>query len=231
MHMTGVGTREQAARFRVVREQQSLRELTVRSIRRAILSLHYKPGERLTERELCSLTGVSRSVMREALRDLEAQSLVEIVPHRGPAVATLAAKDAEEIYQVRRALEPLAARLFVQNATAEDIAELAKRGANCRTAMRAGDVYESVEALEAFYRHISDVAGNKLAASLGRIVYAKAGLLRAITFKKQSDREARESVRRIEEITDALSKRRESDAISACLKQIERSASVAGRIL
>src|SRR5215472_11886688 len=79
----------QARQFRVSREGQSLRSMTVASLRKAILSLHFKPGEKLTERELCELTGVSRPLMREALRDLEAQGLISNVPHRGPAVAML----------------------------------------------------------------------------------------------------------------------------------------------
>ena len=61
-----------ALQFRVSREGQSLRSMTVASLRKAILSLHLKPGEKLTERELCELTGVSRSLMREALRVIDA---------------------------------------------------------------------------------------------------------------------------------------------------------------
>src|SRR5215831_16842550 len=83
-----------ARQFRVSREGQSLRSMTVTSLRKAILSLHFKPGEKLTERELCELTGVSRPLMREALRDLEAPGLISNVPHKGPAVAMLTRNDA-----------------------------------------------------------------------------------------------------------------------------------------
>src|SRR6266403_1193801 len=108
--------------FRVRREDQSLRALTVSNLRRAIFSLHFKPGERLTEKALCELTGVSRPLMREVLRDLEAQGLIENVPHKSPIVTTLTRSDAMEIYEVRSALEPMAARLFVERAKEEQIA-------------------------------------------------------------------------------------------------------------
>jgi len=80
--------------------------MTAASLRKAILSFHFKPGEKLTERELCELTGVSRPLMREALRDLEAQGLISNVPHRGPAAAMLTRDDARDIYEVRSASNP-----------------------------------------------------------------------------------------------------------------------------
>src|SRR6516164_9415043 len=107
----------QARQFRVSREGQSLRSMTVASLRKAILSLHLKPGEKLTERELCELTGVSRPLMREALRDLEAQGLISNVPHRGPAVAMLPRNDARDIYGARGPPEPMRASLFGGRAT------------------------------------------------------------------------------------------------------------------
>src|SRR5262245_52149007 len=100
----------QARQFRVSREGQSLRSMTVASLRKAILSLHLKPGEKLTERELCELTGVSRPLMREALRDVEAQGLISNVPHKGPTVAMLTRDDARDIYEEGGALDPMPSR-------------------------------------------------------------------------------------------------------------------------
>lgn len=217
--------------FIVRREQQSLRAMTVSSIRRAILSLHFKPGERLTERELCALTGVSRSLMREALRDLEAEGLIANVQHRGPSVQALTVKDAQEIYEVRRALEPLAARLFVVHAEEDHVVRLQAMAAMCKATMQARQVYESVNALEGFYRVLYEGSGNRLALGLGRSVYAKAGLLRAVTFDRQTEADTRESIRRIGEIADAASRRDGEAMVAACLEQIERSSKVAARLL
>jgi DNA-binding GntR family transcriptional regulator len=217
--------------FRVSRQGQSLRSMTVASLRKAILSLHLKPGDKLTERELCELTGVSRSLMREALRDLEAQGLISNVPHKGPAVAMLTRKDARDIYEVRSALEPMAAKLFVERATDEQIEELAGVADRCRQAMAARDVLTLIDALEGFYRALFTGAGNQMAAMLAGIVYSKAGLLRAITFQRQTGVDARRSMAHIARIA-AAARGRDADATAAaCLMQVRRSREVAMRLL
>src|SRR6516162_5540462 len=221
----------QARQFRVSREGQSLRSMTVASLRKAILSLHLKPGEKLTERALCELTGVSRSLMREALRDLEAQGLISNVPHKGPAVAMLTPNDAREIYEVRSALEPMAARLFVERANDEQIDELDAMTDRCRQAMTQKNVLAVIDALEGFYRTLFAGAGNQMAAGLAGIIYSKAGLLRAITFQRQTDVDAARSMAHIARIAAAARGRDADAAAAACLMQVRRSREVAMRLL
>ena len=220
-----------ALQFRVSREGQSLRSMTVASLRKAILSLHLKPGEKLTERELCELTGVSRSLMREALRDLEAQGLISNVPHKGPTVAMLTRNDASEIYEVRSALEPMAARLFVERATAEQISELHAMADRCRQAMVKRNVLALIDALEGFYQTLFTGAGNQMAAMLARMIYNKAGLLRAMTFQRQTDIDAKRSMDHIVRIAAAIRSRDADAAAAACLMQVKRSREVAMRLL
>jgi len=223
--------KRQAVQFRVSREGQSLRSMTVASLRKAILSLHLKPGEKLTERELCELTGVSRSLMREALRDLEAHGLISNVPHKGPAVAMLTRNDARDIYEVRSALEPMAAKLFVERATDEQIDELDVMADRCRQAMAEKDVLTLIDALEGFYRALFTGAGNQMAAMLAGIIYSKAGLLRAVAFQRQTDVDAERSMAHIARIA-AAARNRDADAIAAaCLMQVRRSREVAMRLL
>ena len=217
--------------FRVSREGQSLRSMTVASLRKAILSLHLKPGEKLTERALCELTGVSRSLMREALRDLEAQGLISNVPHKGPAVAMLTPNDAREIYEVRSALEPMAARLFVERANDEQIDELDAMADRCRQAMTQKNVLAVIDALEGFYRTLFAGAGNQMAAMLAGIIYSKAGLLRAVTFQRQTDVDAARSMAHIAKIAAAARSRDADAAAAACLMQVRRSREVAMRLL
>src|SRR5258707_1316318 len=174
----------QARQFRVSREGQSLRSMTVASLRKAILSLHLKPGEKLTERELCELTGVSRPLMREALRDLEAQGLISNVPHRGPAVAMLTRDDARDIYEVRSALEPMAARLFVERATGGQVDELVAMASRCRQAMAQRNVLAVIDALEGFYKTLFTGAGNQMAAMLAGESATTTRMLRAVTFHR-----------------------------------------------
>jgi GntR family transcriptional regulator, trigonelline degradation regulator len=75
------------------------------SFRSAILSGRFQPGDRLIEKDLCDLTGASRTSVREALRQLETEGLVQLVPNKGPIVASIDPKQARSIYQVRAVLE------------------------------------------------------------------------------------------------------------------------------
>jgi DNA-binding GntR family transcriptional regulator len=221
----------QALQFRVSREGQSLRSMTVASLRKAIFSLHLKPGKKLTERELCELTGVSRSLMREALRDVEAQGLISNVPHKGPTVAMVTRDDARDIYEVRSALEPMAARLFVERANDEQIDELDAMADRCRQAMAQKNVLALIDALEGFYRTLFTGAGNQMAAMLAGTIYSKAGLLRAVTFQRQTDADAERSMAHIARIAAAARSRDADAAAAACLMQVKRSWEVAMRLL
>lgn len=122
----GIGARvslEQA--LRIDRPDEPLREKVVQAVRKAILSGVLQPGLRLTERDLIELTGVSRTSVREALRHLQTLGLVEATSSRGLRVATLDRDSALHIYELRAALEPAAAELFVKRATDEEVEEVA----------------------------------------------------------------------------------------------------------
>ena len=80
--------------LRIKRRTTTLRQQVLEALRNAILDFQFKPGDRLVERELCEMTGVSRTSVREALRHLESEGLVENVPNKGPTVATLTVEDA-----------------------------------------------------------------------------------------------------------------------------------------
>lgn len=103
--------------LQIDRPSESVPEMVVRRVRDAIASGALPPGRRLTERELMDLTGVSRASIREAVRHLQTLGLVETSPTRGVRVAVLGMKEVREIYEVRDALEPAAAELFVRRAT------------------------------------------------------------------------------------------------------------------
>ena len=94
------------------------------ALRERIFSGALRAGERLKERELCRELDVSRTPVREALRRLEADGLVEIEPRRGGVVAGINAEEASEIYSLGVLLESYAARLAAERATEADLAEL-----------------------------------------------------------------------------------------------------------
>src|SRR5687767_6481719 len=93
-------TRPSADAFRVARVAAPLRQGVIASLRGAIAAGRYKAGDRLTERDVCEMTGVSRTLVREAFRQLESEGLITVVPHRGPVVSRVTPEQAEGIYQV-----------------------------------------------------------------------------------------------------------------------------------
>lgn len=94
---------------------QTLRDIVQDRMRTAIIEGHFAPGERLVERPLCEQLGVSRTVIRETIRFLEAEGLVDIIPNRGPIVAKLTWHQAKQIYDIRRQLEGSAVAACAQN--------------------------------------------------------------------------------------------------------------------
>ena len=108
-----------------IQQDKLVRDKVVDVLRQAILDGILKPGRRLTEKELTELTGVSRTSVREALRRLQAEGLLEESPSRGLRVAVPSEAEVEQIYEIRAELEPLAVRLFVERASQQEVDELA----------------------------------------------------------------------------------------------------------
>lgn len=98
----------------------TLRELALAKVRQAIISGYFKAGDRLVERSLCDELGVSRTVVREVIRYLEAEGLIENLPKKGPIVAILTWDVAEQIYDIRMLLESEAAKDCAKIATSSD---------------------------------------------------------------------------------------------------------------
>jgi DNA-binding GntR family transcriptional regulator len=139
--------------------------------------------------------------------------------------------DARDIYEVRSALEPMAARLFVERATDDQVERLGAVAERCSRAMDDKDVLALIDALEGFYNTLFDGAGNRTAAMLARTLHSKESLLRAITFQRQSDSDTRQSMKQIEQIAAAIRARNAEAAAAACLAQVKRSKTVAMRLL
>ncbi len=103
---------------------QTRQEIVVVRLRDAILRGYFKPGQRLDQNEIADLLKVSRSPIREALRTLAGEGLVDVIPHRGAVVAELSTAELEEILVLRGVLEGMAARLAVRKIDAERIKTL-----------------------------------------------------------------------------------------------------------
>jgi DNA-binding GntR family transcriptional regulator len=224
------GTTDRSA-YRVAGTTTTTREKTVAALRQAILDQHFKPGDRLVERELCDLTGVSRTSLREALRLLEAEGLVQNIPHKGTVVATVTLDDARQIYQLRGAIEGLVGRLFAERATADEIARLAAAAKRYAAAIKARDVDAVLEALTTFYDIMFDGCGNEIAASMIRSLRARMQYLRTATTLRYTGEDARRSSENFRRIVSAVRDKDPDAAAAACVAQVEHAASIAFDVL
>ncbi|MCL1854912.1 MAG: GntR family transcriptional regulator [Clostridia bacterium] len=108
-------------------ENKPIREIAYETLKQAIVTGVIPTGTRLVETEYADLMHISRTPLREALRKLERDGLVEYVPRRGVMVRAFTIADVEEIYTIRNALEMLTLPAIINNATAEDIRSLREK--------------------------------------------------------------------------------------------------------
>jgi DNA-binding GntR family transcriptional regulator len=135
-------------------------------IRQALVKGDMVPGQRLVEQELSETFHVSRSSVREALQELAAEGLVELIPHRGARVRVISVEDAVQITECRAALEALCARRAATRATEEDRATLQEIGAGMREAVDRGelDAYSALN--RRLHELIARISGQEVAESL-----------------------------------------------------------------
>ena len=119
-------------------EYLPLRDLVFNTLRQAILKGELKPGERLMEIQLAEKLGVSRTPIREAIRKLELEGLVLMIPRRGAEVAKISHKNLQDTLEVRGALEELATDLACQRITDEELQELSAAEDNFQKVVASG---------------------------------------------------------------------------------------------
>lgn len=176
------------ARFRVSRSGSTLRAQAVNKLRAAIAEASFRPGERLVERKLCDMLGVSRPLVREALRQLEAEGLVQNTPYKGPVVATFTPAEVGQIYEIRGALEGLAAKLFAERASDEQVKALADAIEQISQGYSRGDLHAAHVAIEQFYETLLRGSGNEMLWSYLASLRARVGQLRAMSLAQPERR-------------------------------------------
>jgi len=159
----------------------TLRRQVENALREAIMTGRFHPGQRLIERELCETLGVSRTSIREALRQLEAEKLIRIIPHKGPTVASISLKEAEELYALRSVLEGFAAREFAQHGSDDEILQFSQVARRLREAAELGQQEEVLQAKTALYNIIFDNCNNSLVKEILTSLHSRVNLLRATT--------------------------------------------------
>ena len=141
-------------------EYLPLRDVVFQTLRQAILRGELEPGERLMEIHLAERLGVSRTPIREAIRKLELEGLVVMIPRRGAVVASITEKDLKNVLEVRRTLEILAVEVACERITPELLEELKKAGEEFRRQTDTEDVTALAAADVRFHEIIYEATDN-----------------------------------------------------------------------
>ncbi|MFP3921682.1 MAG: GntR family transcriptional regulator [Dichotomicrobium sp.] len=208
--------------FLVPRPAATLRRSVTESIRQAIAAGRFEPGERMPERDLCEMTGVSRTLVREALRQLESEGLIEVVAHRGPVVARITAAQAIGVYQVREVLEGLAAELFAEHASE---AEREALHAALEDLKAATDAEKRVAMKNKFYDALLAGTGNEALAKSLYMLNARVMLLRSRSL--QTPNRWPQSLQEIEALVAALDERDPAKAKTLAMEHVRRASAAA----
>jgi DNA-binding GntR family transcriptional regulator len=202
-----------------------VRSQVVEMLRAAITGGQFRPGQRLIEKDLCDLMGVSRPSVREALRQVESEGLIVTVPNRGPIVSQLSPRDVASIYEIRGALEALAAQLFAASASDEQIAELDAAVTRLDAAYKTGDVEIIVVAKQKFYDVLLEGSGNGILPTLFRTMNARITHLRRVSLS--SPKRSAVSIREIRAVLRAIKQRDPEAAFKASLHHVKEASKVA----
>ncbi|HBA33715.1 MAG TPA: GntR family transcriptional regulator [Gammaproteobacteria bacterium] len=201
-------------------DTRPVRQQVVDFLRDEILALRFTPGEKLVERRLCEMTGASRTALREGLRQLEAEGLIEIIPNRGPIVPKLTQKHARDIDQLRGVLEADLAKQAAQNATGRDLSDLKEIARHVEAAMKSGERLPLVEAKSAFYEWLLALAGNEETNAVMRKLLGRTAIIWPSTVL--ADLPVNESsVRHFFELVDAIAAHDDNRAMQAARVNVE----------
>lgn len=142
-------------------EYLPLRDVVFNTLRQAILKGELKPGERLMEIQLANKLGVSRTPVREAIRKLELEGLVLMVPRKGAEVAQITEKSMVDVLEIRRALEELAVRLACERMTPEELEDMKLAEDRFEKVLGSADITTVAEADVAFHDAIINATDNQ----------------------------------------------------------------------
>jgi len=212
----------------IVKVAAPVRKIVEQNLRDAIISGEFPPGAHLVDRELCDMFAVSRTVVREAQRSLEAEGLVVILPHKGVFVRQIEYDEAIQIYEVRKVLEALAGELCAVNGTPEEIAQL--RAIYEELKATAADPSKlNVNVKTRFYAALLRGAKNVvLERMLNQLLNYNTQL--RVTSLSEPGR-LPQMIKEIGLIVEAIENREPQKAWKACLAHVEKACQAATRVL
>ncbi|CCE00986.1 GntR family transcriptional regulator [Bradyrhizobium sp. STM 3809] len=199
------------ARTSAARDETSLHDEILARLRDYIVEGHVADGGRLSERQLCEMLGVSRTPLREALKVLAAEGLVELLPNRGARVRPLSAADIQELFDLMGGLEGLAGRLACEKISDEAIEKIEQLHHDMYGFYMRQDMQGYFRMNQLIHRSIVDAAAN---ATLQATYESLAGRIRRVRFSANFARRRErwsEAMREHELILDALRRRAGSE--------------------
>jgi DNA-binding GntR family transcriptional regulator len=208
---------------RVDRVAAPLREQVLELLQQEILEMRLRPGQRLVERELVERIGVSRTTIREVLRQLSAEGLVTTIPQKGAIVAIPSTKEAAEVYEVRALLEGIIARQFAEKASDEQLRRLhdAFRAMEAEY-QESHDSRRLLRAKGSIYEVLFEGADNATVRSILQGFQARVAVMRAATLATPG--RADESLEEIRAIVAAIERREPGEAERASAFHVKQAA-------
>ena len=200
-------------------EYLPLRDVVFNTLRQAILRGELKPGERLMEIQLANKLGVSRTPIREALRKLELEGLVNMVPRKGAEVADITEKSLLDVLEVRKALEELSVQLACEKITEEEIEELKRVAERFKDTLDDQDVTKIAEADVAFHDVIYTATDNQKLILLLNNLREQMYRYRVEYLKKEEAYP--QLIAEHEELIDNISKRNKEEATRIMCEHID----------
>jgi DNA-binding GntR family transcriptional regulator len=205
-----------------IEDVPTVRAIVARKLRAAIMSGNLKPGQRLVERELCEMMGVSRPSIREALRLLEADGLVNTVPHRGPMVSTISLEEARQLYAARAVLEGFAGRECARLHDPAVVRKIGEALGRLKIALAESDMIAVLEAKTDFYTALIGGCRNAFIERMLKPLHDRITLLR-ITSMSHPKR-VNKSLREVTAIWRAIQSGDEDLAERCCVDHIKAAA-------
>jgi DNA-binding GntR family transcriptional regulator len=154
-------------------------EGAVSHLRKMIMTGQLRPGQKLVEADLCRDLEISRASIREALRVMEKQRLIELIPNRGPFVAKLGWKEIQDIHDVWAMLTAEAVYRFVELARPEDLTTIRQAASGLRTALEDENELEQLAATNQMFGSILDHCGNQVLVDIVYSLVSRLNFLRA----------------------------------------------------
>lgn len=210
-----------------------LRQQVVETLRLSIVQGELAPGARLVEREIIGRLGVSRTVLRESLRQLESEGLIDVVPNKGAVVRSLTVAEAEDIYAIRGVLEGLAARLFTEQADGNRLERLRDAFAETRAAYESGEPEAITDRKTAFYEVLFRGANSESLHTMIAALHARVWRWRVLglAHPQRSRRRGEESVRTLGRLVGAIEARDAGLAETIAREEVTQAAAEAIRLL